>query len=255
MKGKWGSKWTHVCACLIGLHLFTLPVLALLSFILPRSITQLPGKYVSNRLFFHPPNISMKALKTNPQVIITFWVLERSTEVAYLRTTIELSHNFVQLFSHSCSKYLLLDQCCRIYFHISGVNCFANFNSCWNLCLMVAAVVLMKNQTVKYWPFEVSATDLNSHSVTRNIRERSFILSVTSAVNNSDCWFCLVLTQNLQGRHEGQFLFCNLNCITLPVVYILEQLGRANCIPEYIFKLVVNKCSAATTGLCVWCTH
>jgi len=59
--------------------------------------------------------------------------------------------------------------------------------------LTVAAVVLMKNQTVKYWPFEVSATDLNSHSVARNVRQRSFILSVTSAVNNSDSagfvWF------------------------------------------------------------------
>lgn len=43
-------KLTHMCACLIGLHLFTLPMLALPSFILPRSITQLPGKYVSNRL-------------------------------------------------------------------------------------------------------------------------------------------------------------------------------------------------------------
>lgn len=96
-----------------------------------------------------------------------------------------------------------------------------------------------KNQTVKYWPFEVSATDLNSHSVTRNIRERSFILSVTSAVNNSDCWFCLVLTQNFQGRHEGQFLFCSLSCITLLMVYSLEQLGWANRTPDYIFRLAV----------------
>lgn len=188
-----------MCACLIGLHLFTLPVLALPSFILPRSVTQLPGKHVSNRLFFPCPppapplHVSMKVLKTNPQVIITFWVLEWSIEVADLRTTIELFHNAVQLFSNSHRKYLLSDRCCKIYFRISGVNYFASLNSCWNLCLMVAAVVLMKNQTVKYWPFEVSAADLNSHSVTRNLRERSFILSVSSAVNNSDSagfvWF------------------------------------------------------------------
>lgn len=58
---------------------------------------------------------------------------------------------------------------------------------------MAAAVVLMKNQTVKCWPFEVSAADLNSHSVTHNDMEWCSILSVTSAVNNSDSagfvWF------------------------------------------------------------------
>lgn len=51
---------------------------------------------------------------------------------------------------------------------------------------MAAAVVLMKNQTVKYWPFEVSATDLNSPSIAHNDTEWGLILSVTSAVNNSD---------------------------------------------------------------------
>lgn len=103
----------HMCACLkgvIGLHWFTLlPALALPSFMLPRSITEFPGKHVSNRPFFFSFfNVSMKALKIISQVIITFWVLERSTEVAYLKITSELFHNSVQLFSNSRSKYLLL---------------------------------------------------------------------------------------------------------------------------------------------------
>lgn len=155
-------------SCLICLHLFTLPMLALPSFIQPRSTTQLPGKHVSNQI---PPSPSSQCFhegaENKPSRYYSFLI---PWTVSWSCICKKNCRALIILFSYSHTKYPLLDKCGKIYFCISGiasVNCFASLNSCWNFSLMVAAVVLVKNQTVKCWPFEDSATDLNSHGVTR----------------------------------------------------------------------------------------